>query len=211
MIERQAFRFAVAALLVMAAATLWRLSLLAQPPRGLALFGWFAMPFFILMQMALAPFIRWASPPGTSRPSLRRWSGRTLAAWSVFALVLQLLVLARSLGLFSLSLMDARRALMLVMGVMFMMVGNFVPKTPVPAVSLNPLALDAWQQLRQLRLVGKLGVGVGLGIAMSAILLPLAYWKPVVMGLMLAAFAAAIVHHLRLRREAPRLSSGSAR
>jgi len=72
-----------------------------------------------------------------------------------------------------------------------MIVGNFAPKAPSLSQS-NSSQLDTWRVSRMFRFAGKLLVGLGLAFVLGGILLPLEYWHPVFLCLMLAALTAGI-------------------
>jgi uncharacterized membrane protein len=119
----------------------------------------------------------------------------------VFIALLQAFVLARSLGLISLSGMNQARVGLVLIGIILMMAGNATPKAPSPSQRNSPLELDLWQQNRLLRFAGKLLVGVGLAFALGGALLPLEYWRPVFLCVMLGALAAGIWYRRKLGRE----------
>jgi hypothetical protein len=85
-------------------------------------------------------------------------------------------------------------------GVLFMILGNIAPKTPVPP-QRNSLELDFWNANRMLRFVGKLIVALGLAFVLGGILLPLEYWESVFASFMLTALAAGIWYGIKLRHE----------
>lgn len=204
MIDRKAFRIFLLLLVAMVAGAAWLLSLpdWRSPAgghdvvEGLTLF---LMPACLLLFL-VSPLIQWLLSPGETRPSLKRLNGKVIVAWAVFWTVLQAFILARSLDLVTLSNLGIARGGSVMIGVIFMIFGNFVPKTPVPSRGDGPPA-DSWRTSRQLRLLGKLFVGLGLAFVLGGILLPLRYWEPVFLSLMLAAFAAAIAHGIGVRHE----------
>lgn len=208
MIDRKALRISGLILLAMVAATLWRLSLFPdwrhipagnhQTITGLV---FFAEPASLLIVMIMPFLLKWLMPdPGESLPSWRRWNGKWILSWGVFFALMQAFILARSLGHFSLSGMVVARAAMVVIGIVFMMMGNAMPKAPSPPPR-GSFEFDSWQKSRLLRFAGKLFVGLGLAFVLGGILLPLEYWKPVFACLMLAALAAGIWYGVQLRRE----------
>ncbi len=197
MIDRKAFQISGLIFLAIIAATLWRLSLF--PDWQASRLGLFGAPASLLF-MLLVPLINWLGSTEENLPSWRRWSGKWLVSWSVFIALLQVLVLARSLGLISPSGMETARGMMVWIGIMFMMLGNAAPKTPIPSPRNSPPGL-VWQQNRLLRFIGKLLFGVGLAFALGGVLLPLEYWRSLFLCLTLAAFAAAIWYRVKLRRE----------
>lgn len=207
MIDRKPFRIFVLLLLAMTAGAVWRLSLLPSwrlpgggPISGLSLF---TLPATLLFMMVV-PFLQWLTMPKETLPSWRRWSGKWIVSWSVLFALLQAFVLAHSLGLVSLSALGPppgpARAVLVYIGVMFMMMGNATPKTPsVPQRA--SFELDPWRQNRMLRFAGKLLFGLGLAFTVGGILLPLGYWRPVFLCLMLAALAAGIWYGIKLHHE----------
>jgi hypothetical protein len=194
----------------MTAGAVWRLSLL--PAWGLAgggpVSGLFALPATLLI-MLIVPFLQWLTLPRETLPAWRRWSGKWIVSWSVFFALLQVFVLAHSLGLVSPPALGWGRLFLVYMGIVFMMVGNATPKTPsVP--QRNSFELDPWRQNRMFRFIGKLLFGLGLAFALGGVLLPLEYWRPVFLCLMLAALTAGIRYGVKLRHEARDKALGDA-
>ena len=211
MIDRRALWIFIAAFLAMIGASIWQLSLLP---------GWRHMPLggphshntvsalilftapASLLSFMLAPFIQWLTAPKEILPSLRRWSGKWIVSWSVFWVLIQAFQLAHALGIVSLSNLDTARGGLVMIGLTFMIVGNFIPKAPsLPRGNSSPL--DTWRVSRKLRLAGKLFVSLGLAFVLGGILLPLEYWNPVFLSLMLAAVMAVIWYSIKLRHERP--------
>jgi hypothetical protein len=85
-------------------------------------------------------------------------------------------------------------------GIMFMILGNIAPKTPVPP-QRNNFEPDPWTVSRIFRFGGKLFVALGLVFVLGGILLPLEYWESVFGSLMLTALAAGIWYSIKLRHE----------
>ena len=197
MIDRKALRISGLLLLAMIAATLWRLSLF--PHHTITELAFFAEPASLLIVMMMPLLLKGLMPdPGEFLASWRRWNGKWILFWGVFFALMQTFVLAHSLNLVALSGLAIARAAMVVIGVVFMMMGNITPKAPPERGSLER---DPWKRSRMLRFAGKLFVGLGLAFVLGGILLPLEYWKPVFGCLMLAALAAGIWYGVRLRRE----------
>jgi hypothetical protein len=209
MIDRKALWISLLVLFAMIAADFWRLSLLAHwrlpvggpgshnTVSGLVLF---ASPASLLLLLMTLPFIQWLASPKETLPSWRRWSGKWIVSWSILMTLMQAFVLARSLGLISLSGVSLARAVLVWIGIVLMMAGNAAPKAP-SLPQRNSFELDPWQKSRLLRFAGKLLFGVGLAFALGGVLLPLEYWRPVFLYLMLAALAAGIWHGIKLRHE----------
>ena len=105
-----------------------------------------------------------------------------------------------SLGIVSPSGIATARGGSVMIGIMFMILGNIAPKTPVPP-QRNSFQLDPWKVSRMFRFGGKLLVGLGLAFVLGGILLPLEYWQPVFLCLMLAALMAGIWYSIKLRHE----------
>jgi len=197
MIDRKSLWIFIAAFLVVTSASLWQLSLLPNHTvSGLLVF---AAPAALLLFM-VTPFIQWLSAPQEALPSWQRWSGKWVVAWSVFWALYQAFELARSLGMVSLSNLGKARGGSVMIGIVFMIVGNFTPKAPSLPGS-NSSQLDAWRLSRMLRFTGKLFVGLGLAFILGGILLPFEYWNAVFLCLMLAAVTAAIWYSIKLRHE----------
>lgn len=206
MIDRKSLRIFIPVLLAMIASSVWRLALPDWPPadgpgghRMIDNLSLFIMPVSLLFFL-VSPFILWVASPMESRPSVRRFNGKMIVSWSVFWVVLQGFMLARSLDLVSLSNVGTARGGSVMIGIIFMIFGNFVPKTPVPT-ERNSLQPSSWRLSRQYRLLGKLFVGLGLAFVLGGFLLPLEYWEPVFATLMLAAFAGGLWQSIKLRQE----------
>jgi hypothetical protein len=209
MIDRKALWIYIAVILAMTGATIWQLSLLPDwrhmplggpgshnTVSGLVLF---AAPVSLLLFM-VSPFIQWLSLPRETLPSLRRWSGKWIVSMSVLMALLQAFVLARSLGMVSPSGLGTARGGSVMIGIMFIIIGNITPKMPVPP-QRNSFQPDPWTVSRRLRFGGKLFVGLGLVFVLGGILLPIEYWEPVFGSLMLTALAAGIWYSIKLRHE----------
>ena len=209
MIDRKALWIFIAVILAMTGATIWQLSLLPDwrhmplggpgshnTVSGLVLF---AAPASLLFCW-VSPLIQWLALPKETLPSLRRWSGKWIVSMSVFMALLQAFVLTRSLGLVSPSNLGMARGGSVMIGVMFMIIGNIAPKTPVPP-QRSSFQLDSWKVSRMLRFGGKLFVGLGLAFVLGGILFPLEYWESVFGSLMLTALAAGIWYSIKLRHE----------
>ena len=209
MIDRKALWIFIAVILAMTGATIWQLSLLRDwqhmplggpgshnTVSGLILF---AAPASLLLFM-VSPFIQWLALPKETLPSLRRWSGKWIVSTSVFMALLQAFVLTRSLGLVSPSGLATARGGSVMIGIMFMIIGNIAPKMPVPP-QRNSFQPDSWKVSRMLRFGGKLFVGLGLAFVLGGILFPLEYWESVFGSLMLTALAAGIWYSIKLRHE----------
>jgi hypothetical protein len=208
MIDRKALRIFGISLFAMIAATLLRLSLYPdwrQIPAGShnTVSGLFLfVPAGNLLFMMTVPFYHWLTSSKETLPARRRWSGQWIVSWSVFAVLMQAFVLARSLGLVSPSGIETARGGLVLIGIILMMTGNAIPKTPLPSHHNSTLELDLWQQSRMLRFTGKVLVGVGLAFALGGLFLPLELWQPIFLCLMLGALAAGIWYHVKLHREA---------
>ena len=209
MIDRKTLWIFIAAFLAMTGASIWMLSLLPDwrhmplgGPRshntvsGLVLF---AAPASLLL-FWVSPFIQWLALPKETLPSLRRWSGKWIVSTSVFMALLQAFVLTRSLGLVSPSNLGMARGGSVMIGVLFMIIGNITPKMPVPP-QRNSFQPDSWKVSRMLRFGGKLFVGLGLAFVLGGILFPLEYWESVFGSLMLTALAAGVWYSIKLRHE----------
>jgi hypothetical protein len=213
MIDRNAFRISGLFLLIMVAATVWRLSLLpdwrhmpvggGHAITGLVLF---AAPLSLLITMVV-PYLPklLMSDVGDSKQAWGRWNGRWIVSQGAIIVVLQAFILTRSLGALPLPAEMIARGTVALMGLMFMTMGNIIPKAPSMPAGADPRALNPWQQSRQMRLIGKLLFGLGLLLAVSGILLPPQLWRPAFLCLGLAAFAVAIWYTVKLRREPARL------
>jgi hypothetical protein len=209
MIDRKALWIFIAVFLAMTGAAIWQLSLLPDwrhmplgapsshnAVSGLALF---ATPASLLLFM-VSPFIQWLALPKEALPALRRWSGKWIVAMSSFMGLCQVFALTCSLGIVSPSGLGIARAGSVMIGIMFMIMGNVAPKTPVPP-QRNSFELDSWNANRMFRFAGKLLVGLGLAFVLGGMLLPLEYWESVFGSVMLTALAAGIWYGIKLRHE----------
>jgi hypothetical protein len=187
MIDRKALWIFIAVFLAMTGAAIWQLSLLPDwrhmplgapsshnAVSGLALF---ATPASLLLFM-VSPFIQWLALPKEALPALRRWSGKWIVAMSSFMGLCQVFALTCSLGIVSPSGPGIARAGSVMIGIMFMIIGN-----------------------RMFRFAGKLLVGLGLAFVLGGMLLPLEYWESVFGSVMLTALAAGIWYGIKLRHE----------
>jgi hypothetical protein len=209
MIDRKALWIFIAVFLAMTGTAFWQLSLLPDwrhlplggpgshnTVSGLVLF---AAPASLLLFM-VSPFIQWLALPKETLPSLRRWSGKWIVSTSVFMALCQGFALTCSLGIVSPSGLGIARGGSVMIGIMFMIIGNIAPKTPVPP-QRNSFELDSWNASRMFRFGGKLLVGLGLAFVLGGILLPLEFWESVFGSLMLTALAAGIWYSIKLRHE----------
>jgi hypothetical protein len=169
MIDRRTLWIFTAAFIAITGASIWQLSLLPDW-RQLPLSGShghnivngllvFAAPVSLLLFM-VTPFIQWLAAPRESLPSWQRWSGKWVVSWSVFWVLFQAIELAHSLGMVSRSTLGTARSGSVMIGIIFMIVGNFTAKTPSLSQS-NSSQFDAWRLSRMLRFTGKLLVGLG--------------------------------------------------
>jgi hypothetical protein len=209
MIDRKALWIFISVFLAMTGAAIWQLSLLPDwrhMPLGVpgghhAVSGLllFATPASLLLFM-VSPFMQWLALPKEALPALRRWSGKWIVSMSVFMGLCQIFALTCSLGIVSPSGLDIARAGSVMIGILFMIIGNIAPKTPV-APQRNSIELDSWNANRMFRFAGKLFVGLGIAFVLGGILLPLAYWESLFGSLMLTALAAGIWYRINLRHE----------
>jgi hypothetical protein len=209
MIDRKALWIFIAAFLAVTGASIWQLSLLPDwrhmplgaphshnTVSGLLLFTAPAS----LLSLMVTPFIQWLAAPKETLPSWQRWSGKWVVSWSVFWALIQAFVLAHSLGIVSLSNLGTARGGSVMIGIIFMIVGNFASKAP-SLPQCNSSQLDTWRVSRMFRFAGKLFVGLGFAFVLGGILLPLEYWHAVFLCLMLAALTAGIWYSIKLRLE----------
>ncbi|HEX4106269.1 MAG TPA: hypothetical protein VHX92_08555 [Rhizomicrobium sp.] len=213
MIDRNAFRISGLFLLIMVAATVWRLSLLpdwrhmpvggGHTITGLVLF---AAPLSLLITMVV-PYLPklLMSDVGDSKQAWGRWNGRWIVSQGAIIFALQVIVLIHSLGVLPLPAEMIVRVTVVLMGLMFMTMGNIIPKAPSMPAGADPRALNPWQQSRQMRLIGKLLFGLGLLLAIGGMLLPPEFLRSAFLYFGLAALAAGIWYGVKLRREPARL------
>lgn len=209
MIDRKALWLFIAIFFAMTGTAIWQMSLLPdwrhmplggpdshKTVSGLVLF---ASPASFLLFM-VSPLIQWLTLPKETLPSLRRWSGKWIVSTSVFMALCQAFALIHSLGIGSPSGLGIARGGSVMIGIMFMIVGNITPKTPIPP-QRNSFELDSWNANRMFRFAGKLFVGLGLAFVLGGILLPPEYWESVFGSLMLTALAAGIWYSIKVRHE----------
>ncbi|MBS0416310.1 MAG: SdpI family protein [Proteobacteria bacterium] len=209
MMDRKSLWIFLAAFLVVTGASFWQLSLLPgwrQVPLGAPhghniVSGLLVLAAPVsLLSFLVAPLIQWLAAPQEALPSWRRWSGKWVVSWSVFWVLFQAFELAHSLGMVSLSNLGTARAGSVMIGIVFMIAGNFMPKAPALPGS-NSSQLAAWRLSRMSRFAGKLFVGSGLAFVLGGILLPLEYWNAVFLCLMLAAVMSGIWYRFKLGRD----------
>ena len=209
MIDRKALWIFIAVFIAMTGTAIWQLSQLPDwrhmpfggpgshnTVSGLVLF---ASPVSLLFFM-VSPFIQWLTLPKDALPSLRRWSGKWIVSTSVFMALCQAFGLSYSLGIVSPSGFGIARGGSVMIGILFMIVGNIAPKTPVPP-QRNSFELDSWSVNRMFRFAGKLFVGLGLAFVLGGILLPPEYWESVFGSLMLTSLAAGVWYGIKVRHE----------
>jgi hypothetical protein len=206
MIDRKALWIFMAVFLAITGASIWQLTLLPDwrhMPLGgphshntVSVLIAFAAPASLLLSM-VSPFIQWLELPKEALPSLRRWSGKWIVSFSVLMALLQAFGLMCSLGIVSPSGLATARSGSVMIGALFMIFGNIVPKTPVPP-QRNSFVPDCWRVRRMFRFGGKLFVALGLAFVLGGILLPLEYWESVFGSLMLTAVAAGVWYGMKL-------------
>lgn len=212
MIDRKALWIFIAAFLAMTGASIWQLTLLPDwrhmplggPESHNIVSGLlvFIAPVSLLAVM-VTPFIQWLAASKETLPSWRHWSGKWIVSWSVFWVLIQTFILTHSLGLASLSNLGTARGGSVMIGIIFMIVGNITPKTP-SLPQRNSSQLASWRLNRIYRCIGKLLVGLGFAFVLGGILLPLEYWQPVFLCLMLAALTAGLWYSIKLGHERSR-------
>jgi len=213
MIDRKALWISGLIFLLMAAATVWRFSLLpdwrhvplAGPndPNSINGLKLVIEPAVMLLAMAVhfsRKFL--VAGPEDAASSWRRHGGRLLVALAVIVFALQALMLGRSLGWVSLDHMTVARWGFVALGMLMAAAGNAMPKLPWLSSRLAPRRqLDPWQWNRHARFIGRLNVGLGLVIAAGGLLLPEPAIRPTFLSLVLAYLAASIAYRIKLRRE----------
>jgi hypothetical protein len=217
MIDRKALHIFLLTLAALLAASLWQLSLGPHPQhipavvhhtyKSFILFAQFSAPAGLLMMMAV-PVIQRLGAPMETRPAWRRWGSKWIVSWCVFWSLMQAFTLGHALSFVSQN--PGPRFGLVLIGIIFMMMGNGFPKAPSQP-QRNGFELDPWRQNRMLRFAGKLMFGLGLAFALGGFLLPLGYWRPVFSSLMLTALAAGVWYGARLRHEPRNKVLGDAR
>ena len=216
MIDRKALWIALAIGFAMAAALAWRLSLLPDWHRmplggsdgkttdGLKLFLGPGSVILVTLVLYFRKFIVTGSEE--TLQSWRRWSNRFAIANSVIIGVFFAFLLARSLGqAMPLEPPAMSRALLALMGVFFMVMGNALPKlTGLSQLRLRRLQLDPWQQNRHYRFIGKVIVAMGVlvvGLAVFQPLLATSMMSHIVHGSLVLMVAAILWHYAKVKRE----------
>jgi hypothetical protein len=215
MIDRRAYWISGALVVVMLAATIWRIVLLPEWPQpadlganripthnwGFLLF--FFVPFCVMLVAGiLALSGRFAKGSNETKQSWRRLGSLLLVVYSLICTAFQFFILVRSLGLArSLDPVSVSRAVIVSVGILLAVVGNQYPKLFPLESRIEFLRLDAIQSAKHLRFSGWLVVLMGISFAICGFLLPVQLITPVILTLSLGFFAAVISSFVLRKRE----------
>jgi len=116
------------------------------------------------------------------------------------------LILARSLGLaLPMERPAMGRLVLALLGIFLMVMGNAMPKLPgLSLLRFRKLQLDAWQQNRHHRFIGKIFVAMGafvVGLAAFQPLLATSTMFYIVHGMVVLMMAAILWHYAKVKRE----------
>lgn len=213
MIDRKGLWILVLLCLTMAAAAVWRLSLLPDwhhmpmmTPKGLVTKNGlvlFAPPLSLLFMLIVAFATKWlVTGPDEAIEARQRHSRLILLGTGILMALAQTFIIGRSLGHgFGLNPEILARAMLMASAIMLTTYGNSIPKLPRVSKRIAAFNLDPWQSARSRRLAGRLTVALGLFQIIAAMLLPVRAITPIVMVLCLAYFGAISWHVFWLKRE----------
>ena len=220
MIHRTAVITAIVLVLLMLAATLWRIDLLpdwayglngAPPPiRRLAVM--FVAPACVAFLGGLLALKKWlTTAPADAVEPWKRWGSQWLVAYAATCTLIHLYLIARSAGFAAPSSPTiVARAIIVLYASLFMVVANRMPKLPWVPSRLRIWHLDPIYGARLLRSGARLLVVWGLAIAIGAVVLPPQMLLPLVASCTIAVVLGAAVIRFALHREQghQRLGSG---
>jgi hypothetical protein len=213
MIDRKGLWILVLLCLTMAAAAVWRLSLLPDwhhmpmmTPKGLVTKNGlvlFAPPLSLLFMLVVAFATKWlVTGPDEAIEARQRHSRLILLGTAMLMALAQTFIIGRSLGHgFGFNPEILARAMLMASAMMLTTYGNSIPKLPRVSKRIAAFNLDPWQSARSRRLAGRLTVALGLFQIIAAMLLPVRAITPIVMVLCLAYFGAISWHVFWLKRE----------
>lgn len=213
MIDRKGLWILILLCLTMAAAAVWRLSLLPDwhhmpmmTPKGLVTKNGlvlFAPPLSLLFMLIAAFATKWlVTGPDEAIEARQRHSRLILLGTGMLVALAQTFIIGRSLGHgFGLNPEILARAMLMASAIMLTTYGNSIPKLPRVSKRIAAFNLDPWQSARSRRLAGRLTVALGLFQIIAAMLLPVRAITPIVMVLCLAYLGAISWHVFWLKRE----------
>jgi hypothetical protein len=213
MIDRKGLWILVLLCLTMAAAAVWRLSLLPDwhrmpmmTPKGLVTKNGlvlFAPPLSLLFMLIVAFATKWlVTGPDEAIQARQRHSRLILLGTGMLMALAQTFIIGRSLGHgFGFNPEIFARAMLMASAIMLTTYGNSIPKLPRVSKRIAAFNLDPWQSARSRRLAGRLTVALGLFQIIAAMLLPVRAITPIVMVLCLAYLGAISWHVFWLKRE----------
>ena len=213
MIDRKAFTILILLALAMAAAAVWRLSLLPD---------WTAVPFtgpsgpftrhgLVLFISPLSILFMLAIGWGTSRlvsgteeaiAAYQRLNRNVMLGVSALTVLMHGYIISRSLGLAE--ALDGEvlaRGTVVITAILVMIHGNALPKMPWLSSRIPSFQLDAWQSARSRRFAGWTSIVMSMAMIAAALLMPMKAVAPIVMGLSLVYLGAIIWYALKVKRE----------
>jgi hypothetical protein len=221
MISRTAAFTSIVLILVMIAATLWRLPMLpdwaygpngAPPPmrKPSVMFVIPACVGFVGAVLALRKWLTTASADAVE--PWQRWGSHVLVAYAVFCTLFHLYGVARSAGFAgSFSPALVARTVDVLVGCLLIVAANRMPKLPLLPTRFRFGQLDPVRGAQLLRLVAWLLVLSGLAIVIGALVMPLRMMLPLALSVTTTLALAVVVRKVQLLREQSheRLGRGS--
>ena len=221
MIHRTAAVTSIALILVMIAATLWRIPMLpdwaygpngAPPPirKPSVMFVIPACVGFVGAVLALQKWLTTATAEAVE--PWKRWGSHVLVAYGVFCTLFHLYGVARSVGFaapFSPTVVS--RAVDVLAGCLIIVAANRIPKLPLLSSRFGILRLDPVRGSQFSRFGGRFLVLSGLAIVVGALAMPLRMMLPLALAVTVAVALAVIARKVQLLREQSheRLGGGS--
>jgi hypothetical protein len=219
MIDRKTLWILLTLALAMTAAALWRISLLpdwTQVPFMLGRDGprtqhglWFFVPPLLVLSMIPFTYVmKWLiTGPREAAQAHHRMGAQMLVLASLLAAASQFFQISSSLGHdFGLNGEMMGRATIVVMALLIIVHGNYMPKLPWVSSRFPAANLDAWQQARSQRFSGRLSIVYGLVMLGAAAFLDMSAVPVLVMAITPLYLGAIFWHAHSLKREPSPLS-----
>ena len=218
MINRSAAATSVVLVLVMLAATLWRIPLLpgwaygpngAPPPIRNPL-GLFVVPACVGFVGAVLALKKWVTPATADVEPWRRWGSQLLVAYALMCTLFHLSSVAGSVGVAGpFSRPVVTRAVIVLSGSLIVVFANQMPKLPWLPSRFGTWQLDAVRGQQLLRSGGQLLVLWGVAAVIGALVMPLRMMVPLIVSITTALVLIAAVRRLALHRQQSRERFGS--